>query len=89
MPNVLQRAGDFAGAATCGDEDLSIGFLIEALVSKGAMPRDLKAQLMEIVQPWFEASVADDDLPWEGFEQLYRKWLAQEPVIATSEIAAA
>ena len=37
------------------------------------------------VQPWYAASVADDDLPWDGFDQLYREWLAQEPVIDAAE----
>lgn len=85
MPNVFERAGAYAPAPICGDEDLSIGFLIEALVAKGSMPRDLKAELLKLLQPWYAASVADDDLPWDGFDQLYREWLAQEPVIDAAE----
>ncbi len=59
--------------------------LIDSMVEQETkLPLDLKRELAEDLNPWFlawyEADEQDrDTIPWEGFEESYFEWLAQEP----------
>lgn len=95
MATVIDRAWSFLGEQPItGDEELDRALLVAGLVELGRTPSDLKSELRTILDPWFQACLEPDeygepDLPWEGFDKIYRQWISQEPVVSALQRPAA